>query len=133
MMLRRHLVESVTPVALRQAQVAAENPQCYYTFVDPGAFALIGAGAFFGGVSRLTIALTVIMIEITNDVRFLLPLMLGVMVAKWVADSLTHSLYHAIIEAKCIPFLSPEVSIHGGTDFLRKRRLSWAFANAAII
>ena len=42
---------------------------CYYSYVDPGAFALIGAAAFFGGVSRLTIALTVIMIEITNDVR----------------------------------------------------------------
>jgi len=91
-------------------------PECYWSFVDPGAFALIGAAAFFGGVSRLTIALTVIMIEITNDVRFLLPIMLAVMVAKWVADGITHSLYHAIIEAKCLPFLSPEVSLHGARD-----------------
>ena len=96
---------------------AAEQPQqCFWKYVDPGAFALIGASAFFGGVSRLTIALTVIMVEITNDVRFILPIMLGVMVAKWVADSLTHSLYHAIIEAKCLPFLNPEVSLHGVQD-----------------
>jgi len=94
----------------------AEPEQCYFQYVDPGAFALIGAAAFFGGVSRLTIALTVIMIEITNDVRFLLPIMLSVMVAKWVADAITHSLYHAIIEAKCLPFLNPEVTLHGARD-----------------
>jgi chloride channel 7 len=89
---------------------------CYFEWIDPGAFALIGAAAFFGGVSRLTIALTVIMIEITNDVRFLLPIMLSVMVAKWVADSITHSLYHALMEAKCLPFLNPEVTLHGAMD-----------------
>ena len=42
--------------------------------------------------------------------------MLGVMSAKWVADAITHSLYHAIIEAKCLPFLNPEVTLHGVSD-----------------
>ena len=40
-------------------------------WVDPGVFALVGAASFFGGVSRLTISLTVIMVEITNDVQML--------------------------------------------------------------
>lgn len=35
-----------------------------WTWIDPGAFALVGAGAFMGGVTRLTIALAVIMIEV---------------------------------------------------------------------
>ena len=61
-----------------------------------------------------TIALTVIMIEITNDVRFLLPIMLSAVAG--VADAITHSLYHAIIEAKCLPFLNPELSLHGARD-----------------
>ena len=74
-------------------------------WVDPGLFAFIGAGAFFGGVSRLTISLTVIMLELTGSLTHLLPLMTAVMTAKWIADLFTHPLYHALLEVKCIPFL----------------------------
>ncbi len=34
----------------------------YWAWMDPGAFALVGAASFFGGVSRLTMSLTVIMV-----------------------------------------------------------------------
>ena len=37
-----------------------------WAWIDPGAFALIGAGAFMGGVTRLTISLAVIMMEVSN-------------------------------------------------------------------
>ncbi|CAH1786426.1 unnamed protein product [Owenia fusiformis] len=80
----------------------------YWRWVDPGAFALIGAASFFGGVSRLTMSLTVIMIELTNDVLFLLPIMVTIMVSKWVADYITHPLYHSLLELKCMPFLPNE-------------------------
>ncbi|XP_078688574.1 chloride channel protein C-like isoform X1 [Branchiostoma floridae x Branchiostoma belcheri] len=87
----------------------------YWAWMDPGAFALIGAASFFGGVSRLTMSLTVIMMEMTNDVQFLLPIMVSIMVAKWVGDFVTHPLYHALLELKCIPFLDAEpVIIHEG-------------------
>ena len=46
--------------------------------------------------------------EITNDVQFLLPIMATIMVAKWVGDFVTHPLYHALLELKCIPFLDTE-------------------------
>lgn len=66
---------------------------------------MIGAGAFMGGVTRMTLALAVIMMEMSNDVRILLPVMVAIMLAKWVADAATHSLYHGLMEVKCMPFL----------------------------
>jgi chloride channel 7 len=47
----------------------------------------------------------VIMVEISDDVHMLLPVLVAIMVAKWVADAATHSLYHALLEVKCAPFL----------------------------
>ena len=80
----------------------------YWAWMDPGAFALLGSVSFFGGVTRLTMSLTVIMVEITNDIHQLLLIMITIMVAKWTGDLLTHPLYHALLEFKCIPFLTPE-------------------------
>ncbi|WIA10530.1 hypothetical protein OEZ86_000660 [Tetradesmus obliquus] len=84
---------------------ALSNP---WSWIDPGAFALVGAGAFMSSVTRLTIALAVIMVEISDDVHMLLPVLVAIMVAKWVADAATHSLYHALLEVKCAPFLVHE-------------------------
>ena len=36
------------------------------------------------------------------------PIMAAIMVAKWVGDFITHPLYHALLELKCIPFLDAE-------------------------
>ena len=38
----------------------------------------------------------------------LLPVLVAIMVAKWVADAFTHSLYHAVLEVKCVPILHSE-------------------------
>ena len=35
----------------------------FWEWIDPGALALIGAASFFGGVTRLTMSLTVIMVS----------------------------------------------------------------------
>ena len=46
----------------------------------------------------------------SNDVRILLPIMVAIMLAKFVADAATHSLYHGLLEVKCVPFLPKDVS-----------------------
>ena len=46
----------------------------------------------------------------SNDVRMLLPVMVAIMIAKFVADAATHSLYHGLLEVKCVPFLPKDVS-----------------------
>ena len=53
--------------------------------------------------------------ELTNDVQVLLPVMVSVMVAKWIGDFFTHPVFHAHLEMKCIPFLEsePRVTIMG--------------------
>ena len=35
----------------------------YWGWIDPGAISFLGAASFFGGVSRLSMALTVIMVS----------------------------------------------------------------------
>ncbi|EJF59033.1 hypothetical protein DICSQDRAFT_89724 [Dichomitus squalens LYAD-421 SS1] len=55
--------------------------------ISPGFYAVIGASAMLGGVTRMTISLVVIMFELTGALSHVLPLMISVMVSKWVADA----------------------------------------------
>ena len=43
--------------------------------------------------------------QVSNDVRMLLPVLVGILAAKWVADAATHSLYHSLLAVKCVPWL----------------------------
>ncbi|CAH2285151.1 chloride channel C-like [Pelobates cultripes] len=86
----------------------------HWTWIDPGLFATIGAAAYFAGVSRLTISLTVIMVELTNDVQSIMLIMVAVMVGKTVGDYFNHSLFSSLLHLKCIPHLEAEPSVvHG--------------------
>ena len=53
----------------------------WLTTLYPGTYALIGAASFLGGVVRMTISLTVILIESTNEIEYGLPIMITVMVS----------------------------------------------------
>jgi chloride channel 7 len=45
-------------------------------FADSGTYALMGAAAINGGVTRITLAMTIIMLETAGNMTYLLPLML---------------------------------------------------------
>ncbi|KAI5275816.1 hypothetical protein E4T47_01241 [Aureobasidium subglaciale] len=60
----------------------------YVNGISPGIFAMVGAAAFLAGVSRMTISLCVIMFELTGELEYVIPHMIAILVAKWVADAL---------------------------------------------
>ena len=83
-----------------------------YEFTEPGLMALVGASAFFGGLSRLTFSVTVIMVDISNDLSHVLLLMLSITLAKMVGDRLCHSLYHEQLAVQGVPFLDFDTQVH---------------------
>jgi chloride channel 3/4/5 len=75
--------------------------------VIPGVYGLIGAAAVLAGVTRMTVSLTVIMYELTGDPDYIVPIMLAVMTAKWVGDSLGgEGIYDEHILLNEYPYLS---------------------------
>jgi H+/Cl- antiporter ClcA len=78
-------------------------------WMDPGVFALIGAGAFLGGVSRMTISISVIMVELSGELHYLLPIMVAIITSKATADVLCEPLYNQLMHLDFIPYLPTEV------------------------
>uniref|UniRef100_A0A8C9SKG9 Chloride channel protein n=1 Tax=Scleropages formosus TaxID=113540 RepID=A0A8C9SKG9_SCLFO len=76
-----------------------------------GTFALIGAAAFLGGVVRMTISLTVILIESTNEITYGLPIMVTLMVAKWTGDFFNKGIYDIHIKLRGVPLLEWETEV----------------------
>ncbi|RVE60342.1 hypothetical protein OJAV_G00180020 [Oryzias javanicus] len=55
--------------------------------ITPGLYAMVGAAACLGGVTRMTVSLVVIMFELTGGLEYIVPLMAATMTSKWVADA----------------------------------------------
>ena len=73
-------------------------------------YSLIGAAAVLGGMARMTISLTVILLECTGNEQFVLPLMLTLMTARIVGGLFNDDLYHIHIHLKKgINFLETEL------------------------
>ncbi|KAI0047852.1 Cl-channel protein [Auriscalpium vulgare] len=78
--------------------------RCIY----PGFYAVIGASAMLAGVTRMTISLVVILFELTGALSHVLPIMISVMVAKWVGDAFGEDGIYAIwIAMRRYPWLAP--------------------------
>ena len=80
--------------------------------ISPGIFAMVGAGAFLAGVTRMTISLCVIMFELTGDLEYVIPHMIAIMCAKWTADALSReSIYDLAQGVLGHPFLNEEEAL----------------------
>lgn len=84
---------------------------------NKGTYALIGAAAMLGGFTRMTAAVTVIMIEATGVLDVLTPIILACIVARATAGALIgHNLDERMIIAKGVPFLEHEAHPFTATD-----------------
>ncbi|XP_038056734.1 H(+)/Cl(-) exchange transporter 4-like isoform X1 [Patiria miniata] len=109
-------------MGIAMEQLAIEHPDlliftgCFDSgkCITPGLYAMVGAAATLGGVTRMTISLVVIMFELTGGLTYIVPLMIACMVSKWVADAFGRDgIYDGHIHLNGYPFLD------GKQEFMR--------------
>ncbi|XP_017885005.1 H(+)/Cl(-) exchange transporter 7 [Ceratina calcarata] len=83
--------------------LAQTFPNC--VVLDPGKYALLGAAAQLGGVVRMTISLTAILIEATQGISFGLPVIIVLIMAKWVGDFFNEGIYEIHTQMAGVPIL----------------------------
>ena len=74
--------------------------------VTPGIYAVIGAASALAGTTRMTVSIVVIMFELTGALTYVLPIMIAVMLSKWVGDAFgKRGIYESWIQFQGYPFL----------------------------
>lgn len=76
----------------------------------PGIYALIGSAAMLGGFTQMTLAIVMLLVEVSLDLDLIGPIMLGVFVAHVVARQLNpHGWDEILIHKKGIDYLEPDL------------------------
>lgn len=84
--------------------------------IVPGTYAMLGAAAGLAGVTRITVAVVVIMFELTGALTYILPIMLVVSTSKLVADMFgTGGISDQSIKFNGYPFLNIDDHVYGVT------------------
>lgn len=74
--------------------------------VDLGIYAMISAGAFMAGVTRMNLTLATIMFELTSSYNYVVPISIAIAVSNFVAYAIeSNSLYEMLIKKNDFPFL----------------------------
>ncbi|KAH9513089.1 H(+)/Cl(-) exchange transporter 7 [Bulinus truncatus] len=71
-------------------------------------YSLVGASAMLGGIVRMTISLTVIIMEATANIPLGFPVMVSLIIAKWVGDQFNEGIYDIHIHLQGVPILGWE-------------------------
>ncbi|CAI5533207.1 unnamed protein product [Closterium sp. Naga37s-1] len=79
--------------------------------VGEGTYALLGAASFLGGSMRMTVSLSVILLELTGSLKLLPLVMVVLLVSKSVGDLFNRNIDDSHVDLKGIPYL-PENCTH---------------------
>ena len=98
-------------------------------YINPGVYALLGAASMLGGFTRLVLPVVLMLIELTGDATYLLPIMYCAVVGKFSADALYGALYPQHMAIEKIPTLTDKVNptvsrLHAGDVMIGKDRLA---------
>eukprot|EP00466_Bigelowiella_natans_P020781 jgi/Bigna1/41319/e_gw1.51.102.1 len=80
--------------------------------IFPSLYAVAGSAAFLGGATRLTVSLSVIMLELTGGLDYIVPLMVAVVPAKWVGDAFgKEGIFDKLISLQGYPHINPVIEL----------------------
>ena len=70
-----------------------------------GTYSLIGAASVLGGYTRMTVTVAVMIAEASGDASIMVPLMLSIVLARWIANFFSECYDEKMLELRHIPFL----------------------------
>ncbi|CUS24250.1 LAQU0S15e00320g1_1 [Lachancea quebecensis] len=74
--------------------------------IDMGIYAMISAGAFMAGVTRMNVTLAIIIFELTSSYNYVVPISIAIAVSNLVAHMIEpQSLYEMLMRKNDLPFL----------------------------
>jgi len=80
--------------------------------ISPALYSVIGAAAMLGGITRMTLSLAVIMMEVTGGLESIVPIMVGVVCSKWSGDAFgKKGLYIRLIELLGFPHVDTHAEL----------------------
>ena len=82
-----------------------------WEWMDPGIIATVGAASLLGGVTRLNVAVTVIVVEMSHDINLTVPVLMAIWVAKLVGDVFSKPLYKYQLDGKSLPYLDHDPTL----------------------
>jgi len=78
--------------------------------INPGVYSLLGAASMLGGFTRLALPVVIMLVELTGDATYLLPMMLCSVVGKFVSDWIEPPLYPQHMALEHIPSLTDKLN-----------------------
>ncbi|GAM18517.1 hypothetical protein SAMD00019534_016920 [Acytostelium subglobosum LB1] len=76
----------------------------HMTDIYPTGYAVVGAAALCGGATR-TVSSAVIILELTGNLTYMVPVLVGVVLACGIGNLLNHSIYDCFLRNKGLPYL----------------------------